>query len=113
MLKPVEGEPPPERPIGEIVHELVDEGKAYAKAEIDLAKAIAMAKARALALPAGLLFAAVLVAQSAITVFAVGVYAALYWSLGAILAGIVAFLIFGALAGGLAWYAIQRAKRDL
>lgn len=113
MLKPVEGEPPPERPIGEIVHELVDEGKAYAKAEIDLAKAIAMAKARALALPAGLLFAAVLVAQSAITVFAVGVYAALYWSLGAILAGIVAFLIFGTLAGGLAWYAIQRAKRDL
>lgn len=113
MLKRTEGEPPPERPIGDIVHELVDEGKAYAKAEIDLAKAIGMAKARALALPAGLLFAAMLIAQSAITVFAVGVYAALYWTLGAILAGLVAFLIFGALAGGLAWYAVQRLKRDL
>ena len=34
MLKPAEpGPPPPERPIGELVHELVEEGKAYAQAE--------------------------------------------------------------------------------
>lgn len=113
MLKPTEGELPPERPIGELVHELVDEGKAYAKAEIDLAKAMAIAKARALALPSGLLFAALLVAQAAVTVLAVGIYAALYWVMGAILAAIAAFLIFGALAAGLAWYAVERLKRDL
>jgi hypothetical protein len=113
MLKPAEGEPPPERPISELVHELVEEGKGYAKAEIDLAKAIALAKARALAWPAGLIFAAMLVAQSAVTVFAIGVYAALYWVMGAILAGFVAFLIFSALAGAIAWYAVQRVKRDI
>ena len=32
---------------------------------------------------------------------------------GAILAGFVAFLIFGGLAAGLTWYAVQRLKRDL
>ena len=60
MLKPVEPTPPPERPIGELVHELVEEGKAYARAELDLAKAIAAAKAKALALPAGVLVGALL-----------------------------------------------------
>jgi hypothetical protein len=37
----------------------------------------------------------------------------LYWLMGPILAGLVAFLVFGGLAGGLVWYAIQRLKRDL
>lgn len=114
MLKPADqGEPPPERPVGELVHQLVEEGKAYAQAEIGLAKAIASAKARALGLPAALFGAALLVAQAAVTVLAVGVYAALYWRFGAILAGIIAFLIFGAIAGALAWYAMQRVKREL
>jgi hypothetical protein len=113
MLKPAEGEPPPERPIGEIVGELVDEGKAYARAEIDLAKAIAIAKARAVAIPAGLVFAAMLLAQSAVTVLAISVYVVLYWAMGPLLAGFVAFLIFGGVAGGLTWYAFQRLKRDL
>ena len=55
MLKPVDpGPPPAERPIGELVHELIEEGKAYARAEIGLAKAIAAAKGKALALPAAL-----------------------------------------------------------
>ena len=105
--------PQPERPIGDLVHQLTEEGKAYARAEIGLAKAIAAAKARALALPAGLFGAAFLLAQAAVTVLAVGIFAALYWLFGAVLAGFVAFLIFGGLAGALAWYAIQRLKRDL
>ena len=49
----------PERPIGEIVHELIEDGKAYARAEVDLAKAIAAAKGKALTLPAALFGAAV------------------------------------------------------
>ena len=54
MLKPADpGPPPPERPIGELVHELIEDGKAYARAEIGLAKAIAAAKGKALALPGG------------------------------------------------------------
>ena len=115
MLKPADqGNPPqPERPIGELVQQLTDEGKAYARAELAVAKAVAAAKARALALPAGLFAAAFLLAQAAVTVFAVGVFAALYWLFGAVLAGFVAFLIFGGVAGALTWYAIQRLKRDL
>ena len=115
MLKPRDqgSAPQPERPIGDLVHQLTEEGKAYARAEIGLAKAIAAAKARALALPAGLFGAAFLLAQAAVTVLAVGIFAALYWMFGAVLAGFVAFLIFGGLAGALAWYAIQRLKRDL
>jgi len=56
MLKPVDQAEPPreERPVGDLVHQLVEEGKAYARAEIGLAKAIAAAKAKALALPAAL-----------------------------------------------------------
>ena len=54
MLKPADpGPPPPNVPIGELVHELIEDGKAYARAEFDLAKAIAAAKGKALALPAG------------------------------------------------------------
>lgn len=115
MLKPADQPQPspPERPVGELVHELIEDGKAYARAELGVAKAIAAAKAKALALPAGLLGAALLLAQAAVTVLAVGVFAALYWVFGPIGAGLVAFLLFAGLAGGLAWFAIQRLKRDL
>ena len=115
MLKPGEHMQPaqPERPIGELVHQLVEEGKAYAQAEIGLVKAIASTKAKALAMPAALLGVALLLAQAAITVLAIGVFAALYWALGAIGAGLATLLIFLALAGGVAWYALQRLKRDL
>jgi hypothetical protein len=115
MLKPAEqtGAQPPERPVGELVSELVEEGKAYARAELGLAKAMATAKARALGLPAALLGVALVLAQAAATVLAVGVFAALYWTFGAVLAGFVAFLIFGGIAAALAWYAVQRVRRDL
>ena len=113
MLKPADPAPPPERPIGELVHELVEEGKAYARAEADLAKAIATAKGKALALPAGLLLGALIVLQSAVTILAVGIFAALSAVLGPILSAIVTSLIYCAIAGGLAWWAIERARRAL
>ena len=56
MLKPPnEPEPTPgdtDRPVGELVHELIEDGKAYARAEVGVVKAIATAKANALKLPA-------------------------------------------------------------
>ena len=112
MLKPAEP-PPPERPIGELVQELVEEGKAYARAELDLAKVIATAKAKALALPAGLLIAALFVAMAALNALAFGVVLALATLIGPLLAGIVGLLIFAAIAGGLAWWGIERARRAL
>ena len=115
MLKPIEQAEPPheERPVGDLVHQLVEEGKAYASAEIGLAKAIAAAKAKALALPAALFGAAFLVALAAITALAVGVVLALAKFLGPLLAGIAGLVIFAAIAGGLAWYGAQRVKQAL
>jgi hypothetical protein len=115
MLKPGEHlqAPPPERPVGELVHQLLEEGKAYAKAEAGVVKAIATSKGKALALPAGLLGAALLVGQAAITILAVGVFAMLQWVVGTILAGFLTFLIFAAIAGALVWYALKRLREDL
>ena len=70
MLKPTDPAMQPtgpgdERPIGELVHELVEDGKAYAQAELGVAKAIATAKAGSLKVPAILLGAALLLVQAA------------------------------------------------
>ena len=115
MLKPVDQAEPPdeERPVGDLVHQLVEEGKAYARAEIGLAKAIAAAKAKALALPAALFGAAFIVALASITALAVGVVLALAKFIGPLLAGIAGLVIFAAIAGGLAWYGAERVKQAL
>ena len=115
MLKPADKPEPPEdeRPVGDLVHQLVEEGKAYARAEIGLAKAITAAKAKALALPAALFGAAFIVVLAAITALAVGVVLALAKFLGPLLAGIAGLVIFTAIAGGLAWYGAERVKQVL
>jgi hypothetical protein len=114
MLKPVDpGPPPPERPVGELVHELIENGKAYAWAEIGLAKAIAAAKGKALAIPAVLFALALLIAMAALNALAVGVVIALETFIGPLAAGFVGMLIFAAIAGLLGWYGYQRLRRDL
>ena len=113
MLKPADpGPPPPERPVGELVHELIEQGKAYARAEIGLAKAIAAAKGKALALPAALFGAAFICALAAITALAVGVVMALATLLGPLAGGLVGMLVFLAAAGLLGWYGYSRLMRD-
>ena len=114
MLKPPKETPvPPERPIGELVHELVEEGKAYARAEFDLLKAIAGTKAKALALPAALFVISFILALAAVTALALGVVMALAKFIGPLLAGIVGLLIFAAVAGALTWWGIERVRRVL
>ena len=114
MLKPADpGPPPPERPVGELVHELIEDGKAYARAEIGLLKAIAAAKGRALALPAALFAAAFVFALAAVTALAVGVVNALATLIGPLAAGFVGLLIFAAIAGALGWYGYERLRRTL
>jgi hypothetical protein len=114
MLKPADpGPPPPERPIGELVHELIEEGKAYVLAEIDLYKRIASSKAKAFILPAALFAIAFILALAAVTALAVGVVTALAKFIGPLLAGLVGLLIFAGIAGGLAWWGAQRLRREL
>ena len=111
MLKPAD--PGPERPIGELVHELIEDGKAYARAEFGLVKAIATAKGKALALPAALFATAFILALAAVTALAVGVVMALAKFIGPLAAGFVGMLIFLGVAGGLGWFGYQRLRRDL
>lgn len=101
-----------ERGIGDIVGQLTDEAKAYARAEMNLAKAIALARANALRLPVILFAAAFLFLQAAVVAFAVGVLAALAPRTGPILGGIIAMLLFAAIAAALGWYGARRLRED-
>jgi len=113
MLKPVDPGLPPERPVGELIHQLIEEGKAYARAEVDLLKAMGTAKAKAFMLPAILFGAAFICALAAITALAVGVVVALARFIGPLAAGFIGMLIFAGIAGGLGWYGAERLKREL
>jgi len=113
MLKPADpGPPPPERPVGELVHELIEEGKSYARAELGLVKAIAAAKGKALAIPAAMFGLAFIFALAAITALAVGVVMALSTFIGPLAAGFIGMLIFGAITGLLGWYGYNKLIRD-
>lgn len=118
MLKPTDQsrrlpEPEDERPVGELVHDLVENGKAYAKAEIHLAKTTAFAKANALKMPVILFGAAFVLLQAAVVVFGVGGLLGLEPLVGPVLAGLLVFLILAGIAGGLAWYGAKKLREDL
>ncbi len=114
MLKPANLDPyPPERPIGELVHELIEGGKGYVQAEISLVKTIAAAKGKALTLPLALFGVAFICALAGITALAVGVVMALAKFIGPLAGGFAGMLIFLAVAGLLGWYGATRLSRDL
>ena len=102
-----------DRPIGDLVHELIEDGKAYARSEVEVVKAIAGAKANAFKLPALLFGIAFLLSVAAIVGLAVGVAMALATLIGPLAGGIAAFLIFAAVAAGLGWYGAKRLREDL
>jgi len=113
MLKRTEDpapEPEDERPIGEVVSDLVEQGKAYAKAEVELAKAQALAKVGELKVPAILLFSALLFAQAAVTVLAVAVALGLAPLIGPFGGGLVAVLFAGGVAALLGWLGVQKLQ---
>ena len=117
MLKPPEQELPPEpqdeRTVGELVHQLVEDGKAYARAELSVAKAVASSKAGALKLPAILFGAALLALIGAVTALAFGVFQTLSFVLGPFVSGLLTFLLFAAIAGGLAWFGAKKLQEGL
>ena len=106
-------EPESEETVGQIVSRLVEDGRTYAKAELTLWQAIAAQRAKSLALPAGLAFAALLFLQGAVTTLCVAVFLALLTVMPALFAGILAFVIALAIAGGLAWLAYARVRKAL
>jgi len=103
-------EPEDEQPIGEVVSDLVEQGKAYAKAEVELAKAQVLAKVSEFKVPAVLLFAALLFAQAAVTVLAITVALGLEPFIGIVGGGLVGVLLASGAAGLLAWLAVKRLQ---
>ena len=82
-----------EKPVGELFSKLIDEGKAYAKAELGLAKASAEAKADSAKKPVIVGFTALLFLQSATTAFAITLALALATLVGPLAGGLIATVV--------------------
>jgi hypothetical protein len=118
VLKPADKPPATpdgtnDRPVGELVHELIEDGKAYARAEVGLVKAMAAAKANVFKVPAILFGAAFALVLATIGALAYGVAAALATLIGPLAGGVAASLLFAGIAGGLAWFGVKRLREDL
>jgi len=116
MLRPPNDDQPghpPDQPVGELISRVLEDGKAYAIAELNVVKAMAEERVSAFKLPAIALVAALLVSQAAIIVLALGITMALATLVGPLLAGLVGFLVFGGLAGALGWWAFKKARDAL
>lgn len=100
-----------ERPIGELFGRLVDEGKAYARAELGLAKATAEAKADAAKKPALLGAASLLFLIAGVIVLCMTLALALATLVGPLAGGLIACLITFAVAYGLFLWARQEAGK--
>lgn len=94
-----------ERPIGDLVGRLIDDGKGYAQAELGLVKAKAEAKVGLLKLPAILLGGAFLFLQAAVVVLCMTIALGLATLVGPVAGWLIATLIALAIAGGMALYA--------
>lgn len=101
-------DPPEERAVGDLVHDLVENGKAYARAEVAVAKATAAAKAKGLRLPAILFGSAFLVIQAAVVVLGIGIMHGLEPLVGPVLAGLLVFVLMAGLAGLLGYMGAKR-----
>ena len=100
-----------ERPIGELFGRLIDEGKAYARAELGLAKATAEAKAEAARWPALLGAASLLFLMAGVIVLCMTLALALATLVGPLAGGLIASLVTFGIAYGLFLWARQAAEK--
>lgn len=115
MLKATGDSTPPggERSIGELATRLVDDTKAYARAEWGFAKTVAADKSRSLRSSAILVAAALFLAMGALNALCVAIFVALATLIGPLLAGIVAFVLIGAVAAIVGWLGVQKFRDAL
>ena len=99
-----------EETLGELVTRLAEDGKAYARAEVDLAKKTVLARVAAVRPAAILIVVAVLLVQAALTVLtgALGMLLAIWMGPAAGLA--IGAVIVLAVAGILVWSAVSKLK---
>ena len=100
-----------EKPIGELFGRLIDDGKAYARAELGLAKATAEAKANAAKKPALLGGAALLFLIAGVVVLCMTMALALATLVGPLAGGLIASAITFAMAAGLGLWAKREAGK--
>ena len=100
-----------EKPIGELFGQLIDEGKAYARAEFGLAKATAEAKADAAKKPVLLAAASLLFLVVGVIVLCMTMALALATLVGPLAGGLIASLITFAIAYGLFAWAQKEAGK--
>ena len=105
------GDDDEERPIGELFGKLIDDGKAYAKAELGLAKATAEAKANAAKKPVLLGAAALLFLIAGVVVLCMTIALALATLVGPLAGGLIAALVTLGIAGLLGLWAKQEAGK--
>ena len=96
-----------EAPIGELVGRLIDQGKVYARAEVDLAKAIATAKVDTFKPAFALFAAALLFVIAGVVTFCITLALALATLIGPLAGGLLATVIAFAIAGALAFFATK------
>jgi hypothetical protein len=94
--------------IGDLFGRLIDQGKGYARAEVDLAKAIATAKVDTLKLPVAFFAAALLFVIAGVVTFCITIALALATLIGPLAGGLVATVVAFAIAGGLAFVAVKK-----
>ena len=112
MLKPTGPIPPGgERPIGEIVSDFVDEGKAYARAEFNVVKTIAASKAGGLKAPLILLSAALFVGMAALNALAVAIFILFALMMRPLFAAVLAFVLIAGVAALLGWMGVQKLRK--
>lgn len=113
MLKRTEtinGEP---EGIGDLVHRLVEDGKTYAKAEVDYYKTLGTEKAKALKTPAILGVVALLFANAAFLALVATLFVGLATLMSDTLAGLLTVIICAGIAGVLGYMAYSKATKGL
>lgn len=113
MLKRTEtirGEP---EGIGDVIHRLVEDAKAYGQAELAYYKTLGTEKANALKLPLILGLVAILFAHAAFLVLIATIFVGLASLMSDTLAGLLTMVICLVAAGGLGYLAYSKAKTGL
>jgi hypothetical protein len=99
--------------IGDLVHRLVADGKAYAQAEVNLYKTIGTEKAKSLVTPVILLVAAVILAHAAFLALVATLFVGLASLLDSdTLGGLVTVLILAVLAGITGYLGVSKLSGD-
>lgn len=99
--------------IGDLFHRLVEDGKAYARAEGDYYKTLGREKAKALSTPLILGLVALLFAHAAFLALIATLFVGLASLMSDTLAGVLTVVICLAVAGGLGYLAYSKATTGL